>query len=218
MTGVSGSRELGDSLWTWLVGYSYFVMPRFEFTFDLSKQDFVAATDAWMRASPQWIEACAKRRRSILRQTLWFTPFLVAFGAFAAGRDESSTTMYLIGAFIGLGLAAVMYVGLSRVDLSAGAHSREIKELEKRDLGKLLGATTVTLDDAGFVLRSPGWRVESPWDALHVAMVGGFLVIQIADGPAFFVPPRAFTGSHDADNVLSQTQAWAKAARLSPTS
>ncbi len=66
---------------------------RFELSYELTREDWLAFNDACIRESPDGQEAVRKHQRTMRRQALWLAPFCTVGSALSIGRDQSTQGM-----------------------------------------------------------------------------------------------------------------------------
>src|SRR5215218_3262748 len=89
---------------------------RFELSFDLTRDDWIAANEALHRLSPHWDAAAREYRKSATRQLLWVSPLIVVAAALFIGRGSATRGMYVEGAVVGVVFAGLMVWGIPRID------------------------------------------------------------------------------------------------------
>lgn len=187
---------------------------RFDLTFDLTREDWIAVNDAAMRESPAWIKAAAYSRHSMRYQALAFAPFIIGGSSYFIGNGRSTQGMYLEGALIGLLFSALLFFALPRlnnVDKAKKANARHIRSM---DLSLYTGTTRVEIDEFRVHIQAPMRELKYAWPFAAPAMAGGFVMLQHGESNTTIIPPRAFTSDAARTEFLEHAQRWWQASQL----
>lgn len=121
--------------------------------------------------------------------------------------------MYLLGAGLGVGFAALMYFALPRLDTVERAKKNKLKQLQRADLSAYTGAVNVSMDEFGVHICLPGRELRLGWQAVIPSAAAGFILLRHDGGGATAIPPRAFASIADAAAFLEHAQRWWQAGR-----
>lgn len=106
---------------------------RFDLTYEMTRADWLAVSEACMRESPAWDDAKARYRRTMRKQALWLSPLVIAGAAVLVGRDQGTGEMYLAGAGLGACFAAFLFFALPRLDTIEKAKKAQLAQLQRAD-------------------------------------------------------------------------------------
>ena len=106
---------------------------RFNLTFEVTREDWLAAGEAFTSEGAAWREAEDRHRRDMRRQALWWAPVSIVGAALLVGRGQSTQGMYLTGAALGAGFAALLYFALrsNTPALNIGARWRRCSRMQR---------------------------------------------------------------------------------------
>jgi hypothetical protein len=74
------------------------VPDRYELTFEVTRDDWIAVNEALCRTSASWDAIARGHRRSLRRQTLWLSPLVAGGITLAIGRAQATQGMHVLGA------------------------------------------------------------------------------------------------------------------------
>jgi hypothetical protein len=188
---------------------------RFEITFEVTREDWLAVNEACMRESPAWAEAAARHRRDMRRQALWWAPISILGGAFLVGTPQSTQGMYLEGAALGAIFATFLYFALPRLNAIDQAKKEQLEQIKRADLAAFTGMTTIAMDEQSVHMQSPTRQLKLSWHAGSPAIASGFVLLQHGTSDAIFIPPRAFTSEAARTEFLDHAHRWWQTAQIS---
>jgi hypothetical protein len=164
-------------------------------TFELTREDYLAAMRHYAEHSPYILDAARARRRASIKTGL--ISMLVVFIAIGMiiWRDPSLERSLAIpaGAAFGLIVAGLYgWWGLSLSTHIAAVRRRYIAAAEEGDVSAFTGMITMELDEKGVRLCLPASDTRIAWDAIQGVWDLGDCILVEAAVHGGLIPKRAF--------------------------
>lgn len=180
---------------------------RFNLSFEVTREDWLAAGEAFTSEGAAWREAEDRHRRDMRRQALWWAPVCIVGAVLLVGRGQGTQGMYLTGAGLGAAFAALLYFALPRLDAVAKMKKAESARLRRADLSGHVGTVEIAMDDDRLRIRSPSRELSLSWQAVMPEIIAGFIVLHHG-GDMTIIPPRAFTAAAAGGEFAAHAHRW----------
>jgi len=181
---------------------------RFDLSYEVTREDWLAVNEACMRESPAWASARAQHRRAMRRQVLFTAPFCIVGAALFMGRSQSTHGMYAEGACLGACFATFLYFALPRVNTVEKAKRTQLEQIDRMDLTDHTGTTTIAMDEFGVQIHSPHRQLKLSWKVVAPTVAGGFVLLQYGGHDGTIIPARAFASEAAAAEFIDHAQRW----------
>lgn len=182
-------------------------------TYELTRDDVLAANRAYMKSGAAWREVEKRYKRSARRQMALMAPLIVAGAALLVGRRTSNTNDYLVGAGLGLAFAVFLLFAIPRLNTVQRTKADHLRSLERADLSAYFGVTSIVMDPGGVKITEPSRELVFSWAMVEVELVDDH-VFMLHGGEATSIPPRAFATTDAQRGFIERATAWRRAAML----
>jgi hypothetical protein len=192
------------------------VTERFELTFNITREDWIAANEALSLISPHWNTVAKQQRRIELRNLLWTSPLIVLGGAFLIGRGNSTRGMYVEGMLAGLLLCGLIAFGVSQMDYVSKLKKQSLERIRRADLSDHVGAVSVRGDESGVVIVAPKRELRLSWAMVVAHDIGEYVLLSHGGADGTFIPKAAFGSPAEAAEFVPLAMGWWRAAQMPP--
>jgi hypothetical protein len=183
------------------------IADRIQLSYEVTRADWIEFNMAWADVGPDWKLAAAQRRKQNLKSMPYVSLMVIAGMAVIVGYGRSTSGMFLEGALFGVLFSAVIWFGISRIDVLGAMKKEHMRALQNADLGAITGPMNIELDSQGITFVSTGRNARVLWNVMSANVVNYSMLLNGPGGPVL-VPRRVFETIERATEFESRVGKW----------
>ncbi len=183
------------------------ISDRIQLSYEVTRADWIEFNMAWADVGPDWKLAAAQRRKQNLKSMPYVSLMVIVGMAVIVGYGRATSGMFLEGAMFGVLFSAVIWFGISRIDVLGAMKKEHMRALQNADLGAITGPMSIELDSEGITFVSTGRNARVLWNVMSASVVKRGMLLNGPGGPVL-VPSRVFETIELAAEFESRVAGW----------